>query len=46
MLDNLSTALRGANIGRTPLKWSITANVQVDVSGTPYWAVIATVEGR
>lgn len=46
MLDNLSTALRGANIGRASLRWSITANVQVDVSGTPYWAVIATIEGR
>jgi hypothetical protein len=46
MMDNLSTALRGANIGRASLRWSITANVQVDVSGTPYWAVIATIEGR
>ncbi|MFA6271161.1 MAG: hypothetical protein WC657_08210, partial [Candidatus Paceibacterota bacterium] len=46
MLDNLSTALRGANIGRGGLRWSITANAQVDVSGTPYWAVIATIEGR
>ena len=47
MLDSLSTALRGATtIGRGGLRWSITANVQVDVSGTPYWAVIATIEGR
>jgi hypothetical protein len=47
MLDNLSTALRGAtSIGRATLRWSITANVQVDVSGTPYWAVIASIEGR
>ena len=46
-IDNLSSALRAAtNVGRAGLRWSITANAQVDVAGTPYWAVIATVEGR
>jgi len=45
--DNLTSALRSATtIGRAGLRWSITANAQVDVAGTPYWAVIATVEGR
>ena len=44
-MDNLSTALRTASIGRGPLTWNITGNVQVDVAGTTYWAVIATVTG-
>lgn len=45
MFDNLSSALRSASIGRSGLRWSITADA-VDVSGTPYWAVMATIEGR
>jgi hypothetical protein len=44
-IDNLSTALRGASIGRGPLTWNITGNVQIAVAGTTYWAVIATVTG-
>jgi hypothetical protein len=44
-MDNLSTALRGASIGRGPLTWTITGNVQIAVAGTTYWAVIATVTG-
>jgi hypothetical protein len=46
MMDNLSTALRGTQIGRGPMTWTITANVQINVAGTAYWAVIATVEIR
>jgi len=44
-MDNLSTALRGASIGRSTLTWNITGNVQIAVAGTTYWAVIATVSG-
>lgn len=46
IIDALSTALRSTSIGRAKLGWAITANVQVAVAGTPYWAVIATVVGR
>jgi hypothetical protein len=48
MLDTLSTALRtpANHIGRGPMTWTITANVQVNVAGTLYWAVIATIEIR
>lgn len=46
IMDNLSTALRGASIGRSKIIWEITANVQVSVGDTTYWAVIATIEGR
>jgi len=45
IMDNLSTALRAASIGRGPLTWTITGNVQVAVAGATYWAVIATVTG-
>ena len=45
IIDALSTALRGTTIGRTKLLWTISANVQVIVAGTPYWAVVATVAG-
>jgi len=45
ILDNLSTALRASTIGRGPMTWMITGNVQVAVAGTTYWAVIATVTG-
>ncbi len=46
-IDNLSAALRATTtIGRAKLTWAISANVQVNVGGIPYWAVIATVEGR
>lgn len=46
MMDSLSTALRAADIGRSQITWSIAGNAQVDVAGTTYWAVIATVEAR
>jgi hypothetical protein len=46
MLDNLSSTLRGNHIGRGPMTWAITANVQINVSGNLYWAVIATIEIR
>lgn len=47
IIDALSTALRATSvIGRAKLAWSIQANVQVAVAGIPYWAVIATIEGR
>jgi len=45
IIDNLSTALRAASIGRGPLTWTIAGNAQVTVAGTIYWAVIATVTG-
>ena len=43
IMDALSTALRGASIGRATLRWTINANVQVIVGSTTYWAVVATV---
>lgn len=47
ILDSLSAALRAAtNVGRGGLTWTITASAQVVVADTPYWAVIATIEGR
>lgn len=48
MLDTLSGVLRtpANHIGRGPMTWTITANVQINVSGNLYWAVIATVEVR
>jgi hypothetical protein len=47
IIDALSTALRATSvIGRAKLAWSIQTNVQVAVAGIPYWAVIATIEGR
>jgi len=46
IIDNLSTALRAASIGRSLLTWIITGNAQVTVAGTTYWAVIATVSGK
>ncbi len=45
-MDNLSTALRTASIGRSTLTWTITGNVQIAVAGSTYWAVIATVSGN
>jgi hypothetical protein len=46
MMDNLSTALRSGTIGRGPMTWTITANVQIQVADVTYWAVIATIEIR
>ena len=46
IMDNLSSALRLASIGRAALTWTITANAQVQVAGVTYWAVIATVSGK
>lgn len=46
IMDNLSSALRLASIGRSALTWMITANVQVQIAGTTYWAVVATVNGK
>ena len=46
IMDNLSTALRATKIGRATLTWTMTANVLVEVAGTTYWAVIATIDGR
>jgi hypothetical protein len=46
MIDNVSAALRAANIGRAKLNWEITTNVQVAVADSAYWAVITTVEAR
>lgn len=46
MIDNVSAALRSSDIGRAKLNWETITNVQVDVAGTPYWAVITTVEAR
>jgi len=46
MVDNVSAALRAANIGRAKLNWEITTNVQVAVADSAYWAVITTVEAR
>lgn len=47
IMDNLSTALQAATgLGRSKVSWSITANVQIQVADTTYWAVIATIEGR
>ena len=46
IVDNLRAALEGASIGNGKLTGTITANVQVQVADTTYWAVIATVEGR
>lgn len=46
ILDNLSNALRSSDIGRSALRWSISTNVTINVSGVAYWAVIATVSGR
>ena len=45
IIDALTTALRAASIGRSKLSWAISANVQIMVSDTPYWAVIASVTG-
>ncbi len=44
MLDNVSSALRGASLTRGPLRWSVRA-VVLEVAGLAYWAVVATVEG-
>lgn len=45
MLDNLISALRGADVCASPL--SVTARVAVvEVAGAAFWAVIAEVEGR
>lgn len=46
MIDNVSSVLRSTPIGRAKLNWTITGNVQVQVAGITYWAVIATIEGR
>ena len=46
ILDNLSTALRTANLGRYLLTWTVNANATVEVSGTSYWAIVCTIAGR
>lgn len=46
IMDALCTALRGAEIGRSLLRWTINTNVQVVVGSTTYWAVVATVTGN
>ena len=46
ILDNLCDALRDADIGRSKLTWAINTNVTIEISGTTYWAIVATVEGR
>jgi hypothetical protein len=48
MMDTLSGVLRSSSnhIGRGPMTWTITANVQINVAGNLYWAVIATIEIR
>ena len=45
VMDNLVAALRAADIGRSKLTWEIAYN-PVEIAGTAYWAVIATIEGR
>jgi len=45
MMDAVADALRGADISRGPLSWDIRQD-EVEVAGTRYWAVVATVEGR
>lgn len=44
MLDNVSSALRGVNLTKGPVHWSVRAAV-LEVAGLAYWAVVATVEG-
>jgi len=46
IMDNLSSVLRQASIGRAALTWTMTTNVQVQIAGTTYWAVVATINGR
>ena len=45
MLDKISTALRGADIGRAPLEWRMEV-AGVVVSGERYWAVVAHVTAK
>ncbi len=44
MMDAVSSALRGADVCRGVLEWSIRQDV-VEVAGVAYWAVVAEVEG-
>lgn len=41
-MDNVSAALRGADLAEGPARWSIEARLEY-VGETPFWAVIATV---
>ncbi len=45
MLDNLASALRGADIGKAQHTWSI-RGVTITVGGTTYWGAAARVTGR
>ena len=42
MLDKVSAALRGADVGKAPLSWRI-EQTGVTVAGINYWAVVAHV---
>lgn len=46
IMDNLSNTLRGADVGRSKLTWTIQGNAPIQVADTVYWAVLATIEGR
>lgn len=44
-LDNLGAALRGADIGKGTLSWTI-KSARITVAGIDYWGVVATVTGH
>lgn len=46
LMDNLSSALRLASIGRSALVFNIDGDVQTEIAGTSYWAVVATISGH
>ena len=43
LMDNLSAALRAANLGEGPARWNIESRLEIIVD-TPYWVVVASVE--
>ena len=45
MMDRTSETLRYADLARSRIRWTIRADV-VTIGDTPYWAVVATVEGQ
>ena len=45
MMDNVSVAMRAADLARSRPRWTIRTEV-VSIGDTPYWAVICTAEAN
>ena len=46
LIDNLSTALRGASLAKTKTRWTIRQESIQQYGDTAYWALIAAVEAN